>query len=161
MPPFGTLNTDLDPPSWLAPPLIIFSHCRLSLSTLCTHKLQEIESKMLHVGNIVSHLLSTGVAEEIFDPISEEKKAKGQSEFPKHQMLWKCCLMLVHTMRGAIFSPVLCCYIWGTFWRLECNKDWKSPPDSPKCSPKSRDSDRVNWVYFNLYKNPCRCYISL
>lgn len=161
MPPFGTLNTDLDPPSWLAPPLIIFSHCPLSLSTLCTHKLQEIESKMLHVGNIVSHLLSTGVAEEIFDPISEEKKAKGQSEFPKHQMLWKCCLMLVHTMRGAIFSPVLCCYIWGTFWRLECNKDWKSPPDSPKCSPKSRDSDRVNWVYFNLYKNPCRCYISL
>ena len=44
-----------------------------------------------------------------FDPIPEKEEAKGQSEFPKCEMLSKCCLMLVHTflkLSSALGFPV-------------------------------------------------------
>lgn len=55
---------------------------------------------MPQIGSVVSILPPTGVCYGgevgISDPASEEEEAKGWCVFPKHQMLSKCCLVLVH-----------------------------------------------------------------
>lgn len=141
-----------------------------SLSTSCTNKPWEIVNKMPQIGNIVSHLLPTGVCGGgwIFDLISEEEEAKGQSEFPKCQMLSKCCLMLVHTMPGAVFNSGSSCYTWGAFCRArgartDHSQDQKNPLECTKNLPKSRDSYGFHWVNFNLFKTflDTKAYFSL
>lgn len=96
----------------------------------------------------------------IFDPVSEKEEAEGQSEFPKCQMLSKCCLMLVHATPAAVLSsgshPRFCCP-WGVSCRahsarLDHGQDQKSPLERTKNPPKSRDSDGFHWVDLNLFK---------
>lgn len=113
---------------------------------------------MPQIGDTLSHLLPTGVCRGgIFDPLSEEEETKGQSEFPKCQMLSKHCLMFVQTMTAAVFGSGSSCYTWGGFCRahsarLDHGQERKSRRVCTKSPPKSRESYGFQRVDFNLLK---------
>lgn len=162
MSPFVTLNNDLGPPKSFSLPLLSSTNFLSPAPPPPAQTGPKKQRAKCHKLEMPSPICwpQVCVRAGIFDPISEKEEAEGQSEFPKCQMLSKCCLMLVHAMPAAVLSsgshPRFCCPC-GVFRRahsarLDHGQDQKSPLELTKNPPKSRDSDGFLWVDFNLFK---------
>lgn len=109
---FVTLSNDLGPPNPVVFPSLHYLPPIFSPQPSHHSHKQALRNREQNATNWESCLPSVGhrcVLGKIFDPISEEEETKGQGEFPKHQMLSKRCLMLVHTcleLSSALLFPV-------------------------------------------------------